>query len=186
MVRRRKGGVLEEGKVVDSEIHSIEVPEDLDEDESPSSSEDEIEDDPVVKTYDLFVSNQLKDHVYLLQYPLRLPTDQYAEESAPFEARIKPNEGTLELDVPIFSGNSNVLRQQKFAGSQTESKGKAETKVIDRQRLSGKSHPNQANYFVATVRGGSRPAFVNFSHYRSSAFDAYQSNSSATAEFSLL
>ena len=185
MVRRRKGAV-EEDKAADSEMHSIEVPEDLDEYESPSSSEDEIEDDPVVKTYDLFVSNQLKDHIYLLQYPLRLPTDQYAEESAPFEARIKPNEGTLELDVPIFSGNLNVLRQEKFAGSQTESKGKAEMKVADRQRLSGKSHPNQANYFVATVRGGSEPVLLNFSYYRSSAFDAYQSNRSATAEFSLL
>jgi len=152
---RRKESTVAEGEPSSSDIITTEISMDIDEDESPSSSEEENDDDPVVKTYNVFVSNHLKDHIYLLQYPLRLASDHYTDDSVPHEARIKPNEGTLEVDVPIFSGNSNVARNEKFTRSHGDSKGKQEMKVIDRQRLSGKSAPNQANYFVATMRGGS-------------------------------
>src|SRR5215471_13840389 len=71
-------------------------------DEGFSSADDEdCADDPVVKTYDVFLSNQLKNHIYLLQYPIRNPDEEYLEENAPLLARMKPIEGAMELDVPI-------------------------------------------------------------------------------------
>jgi DNA-directed RNA polymerase III subunit RPC5 len=151
--RRRRTKDIEEESAVQRE-KAIEIPDDIDDDDSPSSDED-YDDDPIVKTYDVFVSDQLKDHIYLLQYPIRNQDEQYYDESAPLEARMKPKEGTLELDVPIDTHNFSILRGEKFAGhSQTESGVKRETKPLDRQRLSGTAQPLQASYFVAVMRGG--------------------------------
>jgi hypothetical protein len=119
-----------------------------------STDNEECDDDPVVKTYDVFLSNQLKDHIYLLQYPIRNPDEEYLDESAPLLARMKPTEGAMELDVPIDTINFNAIFGEKFAGSPTDSNTKTETKKFDRQRLSGKPQQNQANYFLGVMRGG--------------------------------
>jgi RPC5 protein len=129
--------------------------EDSIQDEPFSSTDDEeCDDDPVVKTYDVFLSNQLKDHIYLLQYPIRNLDEEYLDENAPSLVRMKPIEGTMELDVPIDTINFSALLGEKFAGSYTDSNTKSETKKLDRQRLSGKPQQNQANYFLGVMRGG--------------------------------
>lgn len=152
--RRRRTKDPEEESRDHGEI-AIEIPDNIDDDDSPSSEDDEYDDDPVVKTYDVFVSDQLKDHIYLLQYPIRSQDEQYYAESAPLEARMKPKEGTLELDVPIDPHNYSIFRGEKFAGhQQTESGVKRETRPLDRQRLSGTTQPLHASYFAAVMRGG--------------------------------
>jgi RPC5 protein len=156
MSRRRKSGNKEKvdesfGKGKDS----IGIQDDIDKDQDLfSSDEEEYDDDPVVRTYDVFVSNQLDDHIYLLQYPIRNPDEQYSDESAPLQVRMKPKEGAIELDVPIDTQNYSIVRGEKFAGSLTDSAVKPESKTLDRQRLSGKPQPNQATYFVGVMRGG--------------------------------
>lgn len=75
------------------------------------SSDEEYEDDPVVKTYDVFLSDQLADQIYLVQYPIRNPDEQYYDDNAALGARIKPNEGVLEVDVPISASNSYFERK---------------------------------------------------------------------------
>lgn len=140
---------------------TIEVDDNLFQDDYLSSSdEEEYNNDPVIKTYDVFFSNQLMDQIYLLQYPIRNPDEQYLDDCAPLLARIKPNEGSLELDVPIDAQNYSSFRGEKFAGSPADSNVKPENKVLDRQRLSGKRQPNQASYFVGTMRGGSFPSSI--------------------------
>jgi RPC5 protein len=142
---------------------TIEVDDDFLQDDYFSSDEEEYNDDPVIKTYDVFFSNQLMDQIYLLQYPIRNPDEQYLDDCAPLLARIKPNEGSLELDVPIDVQNYSSFRGEKFAGSPADANVKPENNVLDRQRLNGKRQPNQANYFVGTIRGGSFPSSVDHS-----------------------
>jgi DNA-directed RNA polymerase III subunit RPC5 len=137
---------------------SIEVPDDDgdgDGDDQSSSSEGECEDDPVLKIYDVFVTDQLKDHTYLLQYLIRNPEEPYYDRSSPYTARIKSKEGILEVDVPLDQNNFSLLRGEKFAvHSQTEPGVKQDNRILDRQRLGGRAHENEASYFVSTVRGG--------------------------------
>src|SRR5579859_2093158 len=151
--RRRKTTKDAEDDTAEQEKSRIEITDDTD-DNNSVSAEDQIEDDPVLKTYDVFISDQLKDHIYLVQYPIRNPQEQYSDDSAPFEARIKPREGTLELDVPLDPNNLSLIRGERFAGPSSDTGVKREARVLDRQRLSGTVHPNQANYFVAMTRGG--------------------------------
>jgi DNA-directed RNA polymerase-3 subunit RPC5 len=143
--------------------NSIEILDEIDLPESLSSEEDNGDDpDPVMKTYDVFVSNQLRDHMYLLQYPIRNP-DEQNNEFVPYDARIKPKEGSLELDVPIDTTNYSAVRGERFAGSQ-DSNLKQEIKALDRQRLTGKTRPNQASYFVGVIREGFRLVLSCFTH----------------------
>ena len=121
-----------------------------DDEAASTSEEEENDDDPVVKTYDVFLSNQLNGYIYLLQFPIRNPDEEYVDETAPLFTRMKPKEGTMEIDVPIDSNYFSMLRGEKFAVSHGEANMKS---VLDRQRLTGKPQPNQANYFVAVMRG---------------------------------
>ena len=131
-------------------------------DENITSSSDEDIDDPVVTTYDIFISDQLKEHLYLLQYPIRSSEEQYYDQDVPYTARMKPKEGTLEVDVPLDQNNISVLRGEKFAGNlQAEHGIKQEISVLERQRLSGKTHENEASYFVGIFRGSMNSLYVS-------------------------
>jgi len=93
-----------------SNIEPVEI------DDSPqvidsASSDEDYEDDPVVKTYDVFLSDQLANQIYLVQYPIRNADEQYYDDNAALDARIKPNEGVLEVDVPISASNSHFERK---------------------------------------------------------------------------
>jgi DNA-directed RNA polymerase III subunit RPC5 len=65
----------------------------------PVESDDE--DDPIVAEYDVYITPESDDHLYLLQYPNRDRDRPYNErsQSAPTEMRIKPQTGFLEVDV---------------------------------------------------------------------------------------
>jgi DNA-directed RNA polymerase III subunit RPC5 len=151
--RRRKTAKDAEDDTAEQDKARIEITDDSDDNDSVSSR-DQLEDDPVLKTYDVFISDQLKDHIYLVQYPIRNPQEPYSDESAPLEARIKPREGTLELDVPLDPNNLSLIRGEKFAGHSSDTGVKREARILDRQRLSGTAQPSPANYFVAMTRGG--------------------------------
>jgi DNA-directed RNA polymerase-3 subunit RPC5 len=59
------------------------------------------EDDPIVAEYDVYITPENDDRLYLLQYPNRERDKPYNErnQSAPTEMRIKPDAGFLEVDV---------------------------------------------------------------------------------------
>ena len=156
MTRGRKPANAAKPPATDSGKAIELLEDDVDNDEDMSGSSDGEDDyDPIVEKYNVFVSDQLKDHMYLLQYPIRNPDEEYHGEYAPLSARMKPKEGNIEVDVPLESNNFSLLRGEKFGGhSQTEHGIKQEVKVLDRQRLSGKAHNKEASYFVGVVRGG--------------------------------
>lgn len=153
MPRRRNATTRDTEEEPEEQQNAIEINDDDDDDEDVSSDED-FDDDPTVRTYDIFMSDQLKEHIYLLQYPIRNPEDSYCDEYSPSEARIKPNEGVLEVDVPIIKQDFSFLHGQKIVGTQSDGV-RQEARDTDQQRLSGKTQTNQANYFLATMRGSS-------------------------------
>jgi DNA-directed RNA polymerase III subunit RPC5 len=118
----------------------------------PSFDGDDTDVDPVVKTYDVFVSNALKDHIYLLQYPVQDWKQEYTEGSAPLAIKMRPNGGEMEFEVPIDAHNYCPEQGEKFGGQGliTPQDGLP----MESQRLGGKPQPNQASYFVGRVRGG--------------------------------
>jgi len=149
MTRRRNG----EDESFAERKEAIIIQDDIQDEVFSSSDEAEYDDDPVVKTYDVFLSNQLKDHIYLFQYPIRNPDEEYRDEAAPFTVRMKPIEGAMELDVPIDTINFSAPLGEKFGASHTDLNTKSENKRLDRQRLSGKPQKNHANYFLGVMRG---------------------------------
>ncbi|KAI9836628.1 MAG: hypothetical protein M1819_001262 [Sarea resinae] len=66
-----------------------------------SSSDDE--DDPVVRTYDVFITPEMSEQLFVLQYPNRAADSPYCEanHAKPLELRMKPRSGHVELDVPM-------------------------------------------------------------------------------------
>ena len=63
----------------------------------------ESDEDPVVREYDIFMTEELADSLYLFQYPVRSKTKPYnkAQSSCPVDARWKPKAGLVEIDVPV-------------------------------------------------------------------------------------
>lgn len=122
------------------------------EDAGRPSFGDDDDIDPVVKTYDVFVSNALKDHIYLLQYPVQDWKQEYTEESAPLAIKMRPNEGDMEFEVPIDAHNYCPEQGEKFGAQGLNAP--QDGLPMESQRLAGKPQPNQASYFVGRMRGG--------------------------------
>ena len=59
--------------------------------------------DPVIKTYDIYLTTALTPHLHLFQYPVRSSTLPYSHMTGacPTNARMKPQSGVVELDIPI-------------------------------------------------------------------------------------
>jgi DNA-directed RNA polymerase-3 subunit RPC5 len=79
-------------------------------DESGHSDVDDIDyesdDDPVVREYDVFMTSELAQSLYLFQYPVRSNTKPYtkAQNACPVDARWKTKAGLVEVDVPVNVG----------------------------------------------------------------------------------
>ncbi|PVH92449.1 hypothetical protein DM02DRAFT_276554 [Periconia macrospinosa] len=73
---------------------------------------DADEDDPVVTEYDVFITPEIQEQLYVLQYLNRPPDERLVEETGtkPSSLRIKPQSGFVEVDVPVDIRN-NFNRQ---------------------------------------------------------------------------
>ncbi|TGZ85126.1 hypothetical protein EX30DRAFT_337532 [Ascodesmis nigricans] len=72
--------------------------------ESEQSDNDyDSDDDPVVRTYDVFTTSELSEFLYLFQYPVRPAAKPYtkAQNCCPVDARVKAKSGLVEIDVPV-------------------------------------------------------------------------------------
>lgn len=65
----------------------------------------EVEDDPVINEWDVFITAKLAEQLYLLQFPTRDRQQPYNEDyrNKPLEMRLKPQTGYLEMDVPVYT-----------------------------------------------------------------------------------
>jgi DNA-directed RNA polymerase-3 subunit RPC5 len=73
---------------------------------------DDDEDDPIVAEYDVYITPEDEEHIYLLQYPNRERDMPYnvQHESAPTEMRIKPHTGLMEVDVAFGTDHNHFDR----------------------------------------------------------------------------
>ncbi|KAI9683588.1 MAG: Cleavage polyadenylation factor subunit clp1 [Trizodia sp. TS-e1964] len=64
---------------------------------------DDNEPDPVLHEFDIFLTEPLKEKLFLLQYPNRERHQSYTASQGcrPLELRLKPNAGLMEIDVPL-------------------------------------------------------------------------------------
>lgn len=67
------------------------------------ASGDDEDDDPVVCSYDIHITDSQAPDLYIFQYPVRSRNKPYtkAENACPLEARLKPKSGLVEVDVPV-------------------------------------------------------------------------------------
>ncbi|KAF3929645.1 hypothetical protein ABW20_dc0108734 [Dactylellina cionopaga] len=74
-----------------------------DDSEADDAAFSDLDDDPVVQSYDIIINNTFEDMMYLFQYPVRKKSEPYTlqEGLAPTDARMKVETGVLELDIPI-------------------------------------------------------------------------------------
>lgn len=72
-------------------------------DDSGDDAGYESEDDPIVREYDVYMTSELAQNLYLFQYPVRAGMKPYtkAQNSCPLDARLKPKSGLVEVDVPV-------------------------------------------------------------------------------------
>ncbi|KAG4304035.1 hypothetical protein PORY_002558 [Pneumocystis oryctolagi] len=114
------------------------------------------EDDPVIKTYNIYATSYLNDYLYLFQYPIRPSIQPYVEESfsKPLELRIKPESGLVEIDVPIYTEQYyNEERGAEFARNLENDSTKKKKSILDFQTLSSKISPCRSCYMVGVFRG---------------------------------
>ncbi|KNC50667.1 uncharacterized protein AMSG_00827 [Thecamonas trahens ATCC 50062] len=80
------------------------------------------EDDPVVASYDLVLSHELQDALYLLQYPTK-PRGEGVAVSSVHEVKVKPEARVLRMEVEMHDKvNTNDKPDHPFHHSQFESK----------------------------------------------------------------
>jgi DNA-directed RNA polymerase-3 subunit RPC5 len=81
--------------------------------DSDDSDDSDDPDDPVVAEYDVYVNNQVKGHLHLLQYVNRDSSQPYSEagDASPLEVRFKPKAGLVEADIPL-NVHSNFDREK--------------------------------------------------------------------------
>ncbi|KAG4302232.1 hypothetical protein PCANB_001600 [Pneumocystis canis] len=157
------------------------------------------EDDPVIKTYNIYTTSYLNDYLYLFQYPIRSSIQPYIEESfsKPLELRIKPKSGFVELDVPICTKKYyNEERGIEFSKNLGNDSTKDKYSMLDFQTLNSKINASRNYYMVGVIRGDElhlspvnytlqlRPSFKhlnNLSIKEASAAD-FQSTSSKSAK----
>ncbi|KAI5795534.1 Sin-like protein conserved region-domain-containing protein [Geopyxis carbonaria] len=86
----------------DSVASRVEISDDSDHSEDEDAGY-ESENDPVVRSYDVYMTSELAQYLYLFQYPVRSGSKPYTKinNSCPVGARFKPKSGLVELDVPV-------------------------------------------------------------------------------------
>ncbi|CAG2054136.1 unnamed protein product [Timema podura] len=123
----------------------------------------EEEDDPVIKEYPLYLSQMLRDKLFLYQYPLQ-QHDRGYDESNILKSCIKPQhqEVRLELGIDTRNPNYDTSKGEQFAinvdGSGNKKDGKKtdekyfDSNVMDKLVLtSTRAVMNASNYAVAVV-----------------------------------
>ncbi|KAF2258490.1 hypothetical protein CC78DRAFT_537718 [Lojkania enalia] len=84
------------------------------------------DDDPVVSEYDVFITPDLEQQLYILQYMNRPPEQPFTEamRSRPSEVRIKEESGFIEVDVPLnIHQNYNRRTGVKWGEAVRKTKG---------------------------------------------------------------
>lgn len=118
----------------------------------------------VSKTFDVYISQQLADHLYLLQYPTRtIPLSTY---NAHISAQVKPISKQLQFSVPLDIKGPNYNKEQGEKLGQASDNAPILTSFDldmdntrnvtfhDAQTYSSSSTPTRSTYMVGVFREG--------------------------------
>ncbi|KAK9469984.1 Sin-like protein conserved region-domain-containing protein [Dipodascopsis tothii] len=100
-------------------------------------------DDPIVAEFPIYAASSLARQLYLFQYPVRAKARTYSGVSGEpvLEARVKPQAGVVQVDVPISTERFyDAGRAERWGG-------------IERQTLGGIIKPADG-YMVGIFKGG--------------------------------
>ncbi|ORY05032.1 hypothetical protein K493DRAFT_253077 [Basidiobolus meristosporus CBS 931.73] len=124
-----------------------------------------MEEDEVVQEIDVYLSQQLAQHLYLFQYPIR--THSFGKNTGPTQARIKPKSQIFELDIPLETNAPTYNREKgeelglgvnddPFKTILDERMGTKQNKasLMNKQTLASSLVPAQTNYMVGAFRNG--------------------------------
>nr|KAJ3420394.1 DNA-directed RNA polymerase III subunit RPC5 [Polyrhizophydium stewartii] len=124
---------------------------------------DDDDDDPIVQEFDVYLSNEMSDSLYLLQFPTRPHT--FTSESIPKEGRIKYKHKKLQLDVEldITGGHYDHQAGERFGQGlhnkplltafDLHSRGfEAERTLLKHIKLESKIVPLNAQYMIGVLR----------------------------------
>lgn len=90
------------------------------------------EEDPVLEEIDVFLSKNLENKIYILQYPIR-PQSKTYDDSNFLSAKIKPKVNKVELDIGLDTYNDNYskVKGEQYALN-IDGKQSNQTKVSSR------------------------------------------------------
>src|ERR1043166_39069 len=66
-----------------------------------SDSNSELVPNEIIQDIPIYLSQQLANQLYIIQYPVRPRTNPYVGNNIPQEARFKQHSQKLELDIPL-------------------------------------------------------------------------------------
>ena len=98
------------------------------------------EDDPVVEEFDVFLSKQLAENLFLLQYPVR-PSQMTYDDADVTNVKFKPRQQTLmyEVGIDVTSNNYNKSKGEQIAinvdGSDPGANATYQSEKMDKQVL---------------------------------------------------
>ena len=130
--------------------------------------------DPVISTYDIHLTTTLTPYLHLFQYPVRSASLPYSRltSTCPASARIKPNAGAIELDVPINTTRNydqekgrrwgGALRKARLARDARISGASSSATGAGKRRRTAAADPNDSD-----PDGDDDTVFVSFAEAKS-------------------
>ncbi|CAG8522738.1 11576_t:CDS:2 [Acaulospora colombiana] len=129
-------------------------------------SSSDLDPNEIVKEIPIYLSQQLSNKLYAVQFPVRPRANPYVGKNTPREARYKPQSDKLELDIPL---QTNSLWYNRDRGEELMlglNDKEAQTiydrtwkrdqpdGLLDKQTLQSTVVPPQANYWMGVMKDG--------------------------------
>ncbi|GBC10611.1 hypothetical protein RclHR1_09780003 [Rhizophagus clarus] len=131
-----------------------------------SDSDSELNPNDIVQDIPIYLSQQLANQLYIIQYPVRPRTNPYVGNNIPREARFKQHSQKLELDIPLQTNSQWYNRDRgedlvlglndKEARTIYDRSWKRDRNdgLLDKQTLQSTIVPPQANYWMGVIKDG--------------------------------
>ncbi|CAG8439639.1 6482_t:CDS:2 [Diversispora eburnea] len=119
----------------------------------------------IIKEIPIYLSQQLSNKLYIVQFPVRPRSNPYVGKNTPREARYKPQTNKLELDIPLQTnslwynrdrGEELMLglneKEAQTIYDRTWKRGDQTDGLLDKQTLQSTIVPPQANYWMGVMK----------------------------------
>jgi hypothetical protein len=131
-----------------------------------SDLDSELNPNDIIQDIPIYLSQQLANQLYIIQYPVRPRTNPYVGNNIPREARFKQHSQKLELDIPLQTNSQWYNRDRgedlvlglndKEARTIYDRSWRRDRNdgLLDKQTLQSTIVPPQANYWMGVIKDG--------------------------------